>query len=373
MTNESLSRRALTRLQSLALVSALVFAAFASCAEKANAQLDLSGVIDLVAPWSMEPGNSERNRFDARVFEITLAGAIDQTFDGRLMFAGHSENGVFVPELHEGFVSSSKLIPMSRFRLGKFFLGVGRLNQFHQHDWPFITAPIVQREFFNPGRDPIVAEGAMDTGVEYSILLPLPFYLDLTIGVTNGYCYGHCHGPGNRPLTPLHYVHPVTFFDFGGGKGLQLGANYMGRVDFQGEETVITGLDVVYKERQGRRLVWLFQGELFHRAVNRQAGDTSTLGGYVYPQYGFDEEFSLGVRVDSFSQLNRSFNTTGERQNDLDYAFVPTFTWKPSEFSTIRLAYSHEVNTTQGEVDVRDRRFDFQFTYILGAHPAHEF
>lgn len=336
--------------------------------------LQTAAAVDLLYPVSIEDNGTDINKLSLRSAEFTLFGPIDHLFDGVLTFAGHNDEGEFVFEAHEAFVGSSKLIPRSRFRLGKFFLGLGRLNQFHQHDWPFTSAPKVQRAFFNPGRGALEAEGAADTGGEFSTLLPLPFYLDLTIGVTDGYCFGHCHGSGRRPQRPLYYLHPVLFFELGENAGLQLGLNYLSRKDHAGEETNLTGLDATFKAREGKILRWLVQSEIWHRAVHPLAAkSTSTVGSYLYTQYGFDSELAMGVRLDGYSELNRSFATTGEKQNDFDYAIVPSVTYKPSEFSTLRFSYAHEVDTTQGESDVRDRRFELQFTYILGAHPAHDF
>lgn len=357
----------------LALGLLLVFPLLSLRAEAQLLQnLQASGVVDLLHPVSLD--DAKDNRLDVRGAELSLFGPIDHIFDGTLTFAGHPEHGEFHFEVHEAFVGSSKLIPRSRFKLGKFLLGLGRLNQVHRHDWPFISAPKVQRVFLNGGRSAAEAEGAADTGLEYSVLLPLPIYLDLTMGVTNGYCFGHCHSVGQRPQTPLFYLRPTTFWGFEDGSGLQLGLNFLNHKDHLAQETSLTGLDLAYKRREGKTLKWLLQGEIWHRALNRPAsGDTSTIGSYLYTQYGWSETTSFGLRLDGFSHLNRTFNTTGEKQKNFDYGLVPTVTYKPSEFSSLRLAYAHEVDTAQGESDIRDRRFELQFVYILGAHPAHDF
>lgn len=346
--------------------------------------LGVSAAVDLLHPASFD--NDSENRFIVRDAEISLFGSIDHLFDGVLTFTGHSEKEGFHFEIHEAYVGSSKLIPRSRFRLGKFLLGVGRLNQFHRHDWPFITAPKVQRDFFNFGNSPYDAESAIDTGVEYSVLIPLPFYFDLTVGVTNGYEFGHSHAEAHehdhdhehdhptskRPQSPLYYVRPAFYLDFDDGAGLLVGLNYLNRKDHSGIEMALTGVDATYKIRDGRRLKWLLQSEVWHRALHQTTeGDVSTLGAYFYPQYGWSENTLFGVRFDAYSQL--TYAVEGEKKKNLDYAIVPTFTYKPSEFSRLRLAYTHDVNTTEGDADRNDRRIEFQFVYFLGAHPAHDF
>jgi len=334
--------------------------------------LNISAAIDFVAPISLD--ESEDNKLNVRSAEFMFFGPIDHLFDGVINFAGHIHDGAFEFELHEGYIGSSKLIPQSRFRAGKFLLNVGRLNHFHQHDWPFVSAPKVHREFLNPGNTPLQAEGAADTGLEYTWLLPTAHFIDLTLGVTNGYCFGHCDDAGQKPPHPVVYLHPTTFFSSGSQGGVLLGATMLKREDSTHTKTDLYGLDITYKAREGKLLRWLIQSEVFLQTqATPGAARSEKAGLYVYPQYGLSERLSFGMRLDGFSHLNLKFESNGEKRNDLDYAVVPTITYKPSEFSTLRLAYSHEVDTTQGTGDKLDRQVQLQFTYLLGAHPAHDF
>lgn len=334
--------------------------------------LNLGAAVDTLGSGGFDKG--QENQVNVRSAEVMIYGPVDHIFDGALNLAGHNHDGDFHFELHEGYIGSSKLIPQSRFRIGKFLLNVGRLNSYHQHDWPFVTAPKVYREFFNPGASILQAEGVADTGLEYSWLLPTSRYIDITFGVTNGYCYGDCETPGGKPPYPLHYIHPTTFFDYGDGKGLLVGATYLGRKSAAGQKTNLFGLDATYKVREGKRLKWLLQSELFYQIQTVTDYDSSKkIGFYVYPQYGFNDQWSFGLRLDGFSQLNMKDDTTKEKLHDLDYALVPTVSYKPSEFSTVRLAYAHEVDTTQGRDNKMDRIVQLQLIYVLGAHPAHEF
>ena len=330
-------------------------------------EIKISTAIDFINPVLLDDGVSD-NRLQVRGAEFMFYGPVDHLFDGLLNVAGHSESGKFSWEVHEAVLSSSKLIPRSRFRIGKFFLGIGRLNQFHQHDWPFVSTPSVQKNFFG-------AEGAGDTGYEYSILLPTSLYLDITFGVTNGYCFGHCHGENvnNRPQTPVHYIHPTTFIESHGG-GMQLGVTYLGYKDRDGIGKEIKGFDLTYKKREGKTLVWLTQAEVFHRGTTgARAGETNSEGGaYLYNQLGFNPEVSAGLRLDGFSDFGKKFNT-GDEQKNLEFAVVPTLAYKPSEFSQFRLEYVHSVETNQGEEDSIDRRYLLNYIFFIGAHPAHEF
>lgn len=324
-----------------------------------------SAAIDITAPLHFE--NSEENKLDIRAAELLFFGPLDPTFDGTLNVAAHNEEGEFALEIHEAYLSSSKVIPSSRFKIGKFFLGVGRLNQFHQHDWAFISGPRVQTEFFEE-------EAVADSGGEFSTLLPFDSYWDITVGVTNGYTYGHAHDAGEKPRVPTHYIHPVNFIDFGDAGALQWGANYLGRTDAHGIQTQLYGLDFVFKKMEGKTLSFLLQSEIWYRNLNAPGTSAKEdMGAYIYPQISLNEQLFAGLRVDLFSELSRTFASDDSRQDNLNYAFVPTLTYKHSEFTLFRAAYTYDIQQYKGEADSLNQMIEFQIVSLLGAHPAHAF
>lgn len=339
------------------------------------ANLQTSAALDLYAPFPMQNAGSDSERLRVRSAELLFFGPIDHLFDSTLSIAGHDENGEFELSLHEGYIGSTKLIPNARFRVGKFFLGVGRLNQFHQHDWPFISPPKSHAMFFaETAVDAAANEGAADTGAEFSYLLPTDFYLDITAGITNGYCYGHCHtNGGDRPLAPVHYLRPVMFFNLANGSGMQTGFNYLARTESDGKHVRIAGIDLTYKKRQGRILDWLIQSEFYHR-FTRPNGlpNVEEIGGYLYSEHGINEQWSAGLRLDAFTTPSLTF-TTGDRRKNFDYGVVPVLTYKVSEFSTVRASYTFLNETREGDSNRPVQKIELQLISFLGAHPAHEF
>lgn len=312
------------------------------------------------------PREGKADRLEVREAELILFAPIDPLFDGQLNMAAHQESGVALFEVHEAYLSSSKLIARSRLRLGQFFLGIGRLNQFHRHDWPFVSAPKVQREFFDK-------EGVNDSGLEWSYLLPLPFFLDLTGGLTSGWTFGHAHSEGQRPLIPTHYLRAATYLELPGDGGAQLGLNYLGRKAANETQQRYLGLDATAKWREGRTLKFLFQSEIWLRALTPGGGETEdTLGAYMFPQYGFDPSLQFGVRADYFSVLNQK-NAVGGSVSNSTIALIPSLTYKASEFSTLRASYTREWVSQQGAETQASDLIELQATFILGAHPAHDF
>lgn len=327
--------------------------------------LQFSVAVDILGK-SGQAGGGTSDRVEVREAEVMLFAPADHLFDGMLSLAAHQESGVAHFEIHEAFIGSSKLIPRTRFRIGQYFLGIGRLNQFHRHDWPFVSAPRVHRTFFG-------SEGLLDTGLEFSLLTPLPFYFDISAGITNGWNFGHSHDEGNAPLIPTHYVRAVNYFDLPWNGGVQTGINYLGRKASDGTQFTFFGLDLTAKWKEGRRMLILVQSETWFRLQPKNdSSQEEVLGGYLYPQYGIDENWSFGVRGEYYSVLSYQ-DVLGRPISNAVLGLVPTLAFKPSEFSTLRLAYTHEWNAEDGRSTQQNQAVELQATFILGAHPAHDF
>jgi hypothetical protein len=333
---------------------------------KASASVDATGSFHADKKSRSTNPTGASDRFDVREAEFMFYGPVDHLFDGILSVAAHQEDGAAFFEIHEAHISSSKLIPRSRLKAGQFFLGIGRLNRFHRHEWPFVTAPKVQSQFFGD-------EGVLDSGVEYSYLAPLPFFLDLTFGLTNGWVYGHSHSEGEKPRKPTHYIRAGTYTALPGGGGAQTGFNWLARTAADQEKTVLTGLDFVGKWRQAATLDYLLQAEVWVR-TRTPAGQKpeETVGAYMLPQAALSPAVTLGVRADYYTVRSLK-DAAGAKVKNSDYALVPTLTWKPSEFSTLRLAVTHGVSQVQDNPDSVSRRVEIQTNFMLGAHPAHDF
>jgi len=327
--------------------------------------LEISVAADIVGAYKHGRESSANDRLDLREAEVMFYAPVDHLFDARLSVAAHQEQGMAVLELHEGYISSSKLIPRSQVKVGQFFLGIGRLNRFHRHDWPFVSAPMVHRAF-------IGEEGVNDTGVEYAVILPLPFYLGLTTGVGNGWTYGHAHDAGQRPLQPTHYLRLATYADVFGG-GAETGLSYLARKAADKELMRLFGLDFVAKWRQAAVLTYQLQSELWLRQLAPdEAKQERVFGAYLYPQMALSSAVSFGLRFDYMTNLTLK-DAGGKSIANRRAAVVPTLTYKASEFSTLRLAYTYEEANRDDRSREIDRQLELQTVFIIGAHPAHEF
>ncbi len=326
-----------------------------------NTGLKFVGAADFVGNFGAKDQNIYPRRFDLREAEFGFYGPIDHTFDGNISVAAHNENGAYNIEIHEAHLSSFKLLPNFRAKLGKFFLGVGRLNQFHRHDWPFIQTPKSHRLFFDD-------EAASDTGLQIQYLfVQLPIYTELTLGLTNGWTFGHTHNQGVKPLQPTHYARIQNFFSVDESGGIQAGWNYLGRNARNDGQMKLFGIDLTGKWREASVLKWLLQAELWGKNIRPPGGALDrSFGGYAFLQRHLFQKLSGGIRLDGYSiDTSPVFN--------LDYSVAPTLTYKHSEFSQFKMAYQLDWEKREHTDSQVNRTIQLQATFLLGDHPSHDF
>lgn len=207
----------------------------------------------------------------------------------------------------------------------------------------------------------------MDSGIE--VRQKFSPTLNLTAGITNGYCYGHCDQVGRRPLAPVHYLRGEF-----GTEASRTGMNYWGFTDFSGERVWHTGVDFVWKKMSHGRAKHLVQTETYYRNKIPTAGAAQVHAGtYLYYQRAWDKRWTSGVRADLFSELNRRWELVDEKRENLDYALTLNSTYRRGEFSMLRASLIHEALTQRGVAAVTDSRIELQLVYLLGSHPPHGF
>jgi hypothetical protein len=310
--------------------------------------------------------NTAQNRLLLRSAEMSFSGNVDPFIGGKLSLAAHEEEGAYNFEVHEAFFEVNGLIPNSNFRVGKFFLNIGKLNTTHQHDWSFTNAPKMHQTFLDE-------EGVADLGGEYTWLVPSEKYISLTFGLTNGFNWGHTHVAGQKPLVPVHYVHPQIYWLNNSKGGLLTGFTYLGRTDHNDNKFTLVGIDNTYKQRVGKIVDWLVSSEIWLQNKADSVGvKTDQLGAYLFVEKNFTDKWYLGARLDGFSNLSQTF-VSGPKQNNLDYDITTQATARFSEFSLLRLSYTYKVQSDQGESDLNENHIAAQFTFIMGDHPSHDY
>ena len=330
-------------------------------------------------------GDSD-GEFRFRTLEVGLSAEIDP-YARAYTFISGSEGGV---EIEEAAVQTTAL-PVN-FTAGRFFADFGRLGQFHQHELPFVNAPLSLTR--------MVGGEALGTGVQSRYLFPTPFYLAVTGGVFNE--IGHAHPDGDehdehdeegedhdddgdehaeddasgskRFLSHLTYLGRVhAFFDLSETWNFEVGSSlaFTPRTETEEErsERSLLGFDVTLRHRPlvaGLYEGFTLAGEWFtNRQTFHDLGRVAARGGYAYAEWNLNPEiqgrWSLGLMLDSAPDLENPTNKT--------QSVSPYISWSPSEFNRLRLQYTHGRDDVGGAGSGNDgAQFYLQWTTVLGSH-----
>lgn len=339
---------------------------------------------DIVATGDSAGGEEIRDGAVVREFEFSANSQIDHTWEGVLTLAYHNELQLQdeAVDVHEAFLFSPKIFDGTTVKLGKFFLGFGRLNRFHRHDWIFTEAPVYHKDFFGN-------EGVIDTGAEISSITG--GNMRTTIGVVSGSDFvhthaheegeedGHDHASEGQPYTPTGYIRIASFKEITTQKGFETAVNFIARNDSEGTRFHYAGLDFIYKNRVAQYVQDLVQAEVWNRATFEKSEQDSIdeAGGYLYYQRGFNRHHALGLRYDFYNpELHKD---EGEEHREVDglhvvgdySAYTLSYIYTNSEFMKTRLTLEHSNGLEIDEEKDQVTRFYAQLVFSIGAHPAH--
>lgn len=332
--------------------------------------------------------------------EINLQANVDQALFANLTVAFENDNSV---SIEEAFVQPTALPWNFTTKFGRFFSGIGYLNEQHAHTWDFADAPLPYLAFLNGQYG--------DDGMQLRWLAPTNQFLEFGGEVLRGASF-----PSNsvsEALSSNHndgvgawsaFVH--TGDDIGDSASYSVGLSYLGShaknrattpVGGQSGSDMFSGtdhtviVDGVYKWAPNGNFAQTYvklQSEVFLRkeqgnftALNFPgAAGTSTTknfasdwqnGFYVQGVYQFMPFWRVGVRYDQVSapSLGPSFaDTTLDSQNVTPRRYSAMVDYSTSEFGRFRLQY----NRDEGR-PTPDNQFILQYTISLGAHGAHQY
>lgn len=340
--------------------------------------------------------------------ELALSANIDQDFRGTGIFALTPENEVSVEEAH---VQTLALPSGFTVKAGRFFSGVGYLNQIHAHAWDFTDAPLANKVF--------LGNQLADDGVQLKWVAPLDTYVDLGLELGRGRAFPAAAPEGaSRDKNGVGSANVFTHVggDFGAGVAWQTGLSYLRTsprdrtfpdVDSRGA--------AVTNSFSGRSSLWALsgvlkwapnynptntnlklQGEYFRRKENGDLTfDTATppastgprtgafssrqSGWYLQAAYQFVPMWRVGYRydrlsagtqtiglVDSGALTAADFPVLGHYNPTRNTVMVD---WSPSEFSRVRLQLARDLSRR----DRPDNQVFVQYIMSMGAHGAHTF
>jgi hypothetical protein len=333
--------------------------------------------------------------------ELFFAASIDPYFRGALLAALAPDNTVGVEEAYFETLALGRGFTLKG---GRFFSGIGYLNQVHPHAWDFVDASLVQTAFLGRNHG--------DDGLQVRWVAPLPVFLQLGAEIGRGREFA---GVGevvrNRNGSESQAYFAKLGDDIGASGSYQVGVSHMTQrtgtdgvafldyndlsgVDnqFVGRQR-ITGLDLVYK--------WAPEGNPTYRNLKVSAEwyqrkydgdltfDTAGIastgllaakqsGWYAQAVYQFMPGWRVGGRYDRLNHGEVGLHANAAHL--VPPGFDPQrygvmLDWNPSEFSRIRLQFNRDLSRQEvaSGATVKDNQLFLQYVFSLGAHGAHPF
>jgi hypothetical protein len=317
--------------------------------------------------------------------ELTLSANVDDKFTAMLNVPLVIEDGETAVEIEEAWVETLALPAGLALRMGRFFSGIGYLNDRHFHSWDFADQPLAYQAF--------LGNQYLDDGLRLRWLAPTDFYLEVSGEVLRGdrYPAGGAADSGVGATT----LSATTGGDVGFSHSWQFGLSWLGAdaeerasggeddpLLFTGETDLYIA-DFTWKwapNGNSRERNFIFQAEYLWRdetgaysLPDGQAGpwDLDQAGWYAQAVFQPFPRWRFGARIDQLSGDDPGAAWSGTPlypagSDPRRYSLMAD--WSNSEFSRLRFQYNHD---SAGETT--DEQFGLQYIFSIGAHGAHTF
>ncbi len=343
-------------------------------------------------------GDDNANGFNLRETELVFSTTVDPYFDASAYLAVDDNGDV---ELEEAWFLTRALPGGLQVRGGKFLSDFGYINTQHPHQWDFVDQNLAYLNLLGD-------HGLRDVGLQVSWLPELPWYTRVGIELLDGdqervgtlvsddelRAVAGLDDADNGPRLITGYLEVAP--DLGYNHALLLGASYLhARQHQEIRDDALTpqglegdadlwGVELVYKYDHpadyGFRDFKL-QGEYLYSSkdLDVQSGpaantslELNTDGYYVQGLFGIAPRWQAGLRYDVLGSTNEIRGGPGVDLGDSS-RLSAVMTWVPSEFSRLRLQWSHsDILTAVDDSESFDAVY-LQYLLSLGSHGAHRF
>ncbi len=315
--------------------------------------------------------------------ELGVYANVDHYFYGGLNLSLAGDNTASV---EEAFIQTTALPAGLTLKAGRFFSGVGYLNEQHAHTWDFVDNPLAYQAF--------LGNQYGDDGVQLRWLAPTDTFLEIGAEAGRGRIADTAGRDKNGGSSGSIFAHVGG--DIGASSNWRAGLSYL---QVSPENRTSNDLDAagtfVTNTFTGKSKIWIadavwkwapngngtttsvkLQGEYLHRsedgALNADQYSASQSGWYVQGVYKFLQEWRTALRYDHLDAGSVSYglNTAGLASTDYDPQRISwMLDYNPSEFSRLRLQLSRD-ESRQGAAD---NHVFIQYQMSLGAHGAHKY
>jgi hypothetical protein len=349
-------------------------------------------------PGGDEIGPGDRN-FSLGESEITLSASVDPYFAAALTAAFTGEGEL---EVEEAFARTTALPAGLTLKGGRFFSGIGYLNEVHAHAWDFADQPLAYQALFG---------GQLkQDGVQLKWLAPTDLFLEFGAEAGNGEHFPGTRSDGNGFGTYALYAHAGG--DVGESIGWRAGLSWID-ADPSGRtyDDVDAAQDPVVNAFSGQSRTWILDatlkwapgGDARRRSLELQAEylrreedgrlafdvEGSALEGpfrsrqdawYAQAVYRFAPRWRTALRYDSLDSGDPRIGLV--RDGTLEPGDFPLLApatpsrisvmadWSPSEFSRLRAQVAWD---DARDSDDADEQWLLQYIHAIGAHGAHKF
>ncbi|PWB58360.1 MAG: hypothetical protein C3F18_02760 [Nitrosomonadales bacterium] len=324
--------------------------------------------------------------------ELVVSASIDPDFYGHLTLALSPENTLGV---EEAAIQTTTLGHGLTAKAGRFYSGIGYLNEQHPHSWDFVDAPLAYKAFLGRqyGND----------GVQLKWVAPADTFLELGAEAGRGSNF-----PGselNRNGIGSYALFAHLGDDIGTGHSWRAGISWLhNTAKARAFDDLDNAGNMISNSLDGSSKLWLadfvwkwapdgnpaqrnfkLQGEYFRRqesgdltfdtavtnSIDRYSATQS--GWYLQGVYQFMPHWRAGLRADrldsgtvDYGAFNSAYLSAPDYSPSRNSLMVD---YSPSEYSRLRLQLARD-KSRQG---VTGNQIFLQYIMSLGAHGAHKF
>jgi hypothetical protein len=319
--------------------------------------------------------------------ELDLSASVDPWLRGAANISLHPDNTVSV---EEAYVQTTSLGNGLSLKAGRFFSGIGYMNEQHAHTWDFADAPLAYQAFLGTQFG--------DDGLQLRWLAPTDLFLEAGAEVGRGRGFPGSDSARNGAGASSLFVHAGG--DIGDSSSWRAGLSML-NAKATGQALTTSGAlgrpaggvfngrnrvwiaDGVWKwapNGNGTRTNFKLQGEYLRStrdgSVTAMADSASAVDGhaaqsgwYLQGAYQFMPRWRVGLRterLDSGAVSDPDLSALAAYRPRKDSAMLE---FNPSEFSRVRLQLARD----RSRFGLADNQLILQYQMSLGAHGAHSF
>ena len=311
--------------------------------------------------------------------ELTLSASVDPWLRGQASIALHPDNTLSV---EEAYVQTTSLGDGFSLKAGRFFSGIGYLNEQHSHTWDFADNPLAYQLFLGTQFG--------DDGLQLRWLAPTDLFLEAGAEVGRGRGFPGSDTARNGAGATALFAHAGG--DIGDSQSWRAGLSMLNvkatdqtlltsgalgtgtSTPFSGR-TQVAVADFVWKwapHGNATRTNFKVQGEYLRSKRDGSpvpGASTAQSGGYLQAVYQFMPRWRVGLRTE---RLNSGSVTDQDLLTPVAYrprkeSLMVDF--NRSEFSRVRLQLARD----RSRIGAPDNQLLLQYQMSLGAHGAHGF